>query len=194
MNTERLLSHVLRVIDLTEEEKNIFTASLKIRQYLKGQFIEQAGDISRYQNFVHSGIVKNFYIDQDGNEHIVTFGIEDWWCGDICSFTTQTPAEFHTQCLADSTIIQISYENVERLYLKIPKLERYFRLIVQKAYGNMSKRIVRNHSMPAKDRYIQFIDTYPEIARQVPQYLIASYLGITKEFLSNIRKQIASEK
>ena len=125
--------------------------------------------------------------------NIVAFGIEDWWVGDICSFTTQSSAEFNTQCLDKTTVIQISYNDLEQLFKDIPKLERYFRIIIQKAYGNMSKRIVRNHSMSAKERYLFFIKSYPNIAQRVPQYMIASYLGITKEFLSSIRKQIINE-
>jgi CRP-like cAMP-binding protein len=82
---------------------------------------------------------------------------------------------------------------MEQLYNEVPKFERYFRIIIQAAYGNMSKRLVRNHSMSAKERYLLFINSYPEIAQRVPQYMIASYLGITKEFLSHIRKQISEE-
>ena len=88
---------------------------------------------------------------------------------------------------------QISYEDMEQLFREVPKLERYFRIILQKAYGNMTKRIVQNHSLPAKERYLLFRETYPEIVQRVPQYMIASYLGITKEFLSNIRRRIAEE-
>lgn len=113
--------------------------------------------------------------------------------GDIFSFTTQTPAEFNTQCPENTEVIQISYDDMEQLFADVPALERYFRIIIQKAYGNMSKRIVRNHSMSAKERYLLFLESYPEIVHRVPQYMIASYLGITKELLSSIRKQIVSD-
>ena len=182
-----------QLLPLTEEEKILLAPKLKQRTYLKGQYIVQEGDVYKYQTFILSGKARTFYLDDNGNEHIVAFGIENWWVGDICSFTTQTPAEFNTHCLEKTTVIQIAYDDMEQLYIDVPKFERYFRLIIQKAYGNMSKRIVRNHSMSAKERYLLFTKTYPEIVQRVPQYMIASYLGITKEFLSTIRKQLAQE-
>jgi len=193
MQYKNVLIHINKKINLLESETSILVSKLKERTYLKNQYIVQAGDICKHQTFVLSGKVRTFYLDDNGNEHIVAFGIENWWVGDICSFTTQTPAEFNTQCLDKTTVVQISYENMEQLYADIPKLERYFRIIIQKAYGNMSKRIIRNHSMSAKERYLLFSETYPEIVQLVPQYMIASYLGITKEFLSHIRSQIAKE-
>jgi len=193
MEFENVLKHIRQKVRLTEKEESLIVAKLKNRTYLKGQYIVQGGDVSKFQTFILSGKVRTFYLDDNGSEHIVAFGIEDWWVGDICSFTTQTPAEFNTQCLENTTVLQLSYEDMEQLYNEIPKLDRYFRLIIQKAYGNVSKRIVRNHSMSAKERYLLFIESYPEIVHRVPQYMIASYLGITKEFLSSIRKQIASK-
>ncbi len=190
---EKLLTHITKDINLTEIEEALLISKVKKRTYLKGQYILQAGDICRFQTFIIAGKVRTFYLDNNGNEHIIAFGIENWWVGDICSFATQTPAEFNTQCLEKTTVIQISHKNMERLYLEIPKLERYFRIIIQSAYGSMSKRLVRNHSMSAKERYLLFMNSYPEIAQRVPQYMIASYLGITKEFLSHLRKQIAQE-
>ena len=192
MEINKVIAHINQKVTLTESEEALLVSKLKTRTFLKGQYIVQAGDTSRFQTFILSGKIRTFYLDDKGNEHIVAFGIEDWWIGDICSFNAQTPAEFHTQCLENTTVVQLSFEEMEQLYIDIPKLERYFRLIIQKAYGNVSKRIVRNHSMTAKERYLLFLESYPEIARRVPQYMIASYLGISKEFLSNIRKQISS--
>lgn len=191
MEFNRVLAHINEQITLSEKEETFLVSKLKLRTYLKGQYIIQGEDISKYQTFVLSGKVRTFYLDDNGNEHIVAFGVENWWVGDICSFTTQTPAEFNTQCLEKTTVLQISYNNMEQLYMEIPKLDRYFRLIIQKAYGNMSKRIVQSHSLSAKERYIHFLESYPDIAQRVPQYMIASYLGITKEFLSTIRKQLS---
>jgi len=146
-----------------------------------------------HRNLLQSGIsgkARTFYLDEEGNEHIVAFGIENWWVGDICSFSEQTPANFHVQCLEKTKVVQIPYQAMEELYETVPKLERFFRLILQKAYGNMSKRIIRNHALSARERYLLFLEEHPDIAQRVPQYMIASYLGITKEFLSTIRKQI----
>ena len=187
------LQYLKRYINLTEKEESILISKLKNRTYLKNQYIVQSGDVCRYQTFIISGKVRTFYLDDNGNEHIVSFGIENWWVGDICSFSTQAPGEFNTQCLENTKVVQISYDDMEQLYIDIPKFERFFRKIIQKAYGNMSKRIVRNHSLSAKERYLLFSDEYPNIVQRVPQYMIASYLGITKEFLSNIKNQISKE-
>ncbi len=189
----KLINHINRRIILTEDEQQAIIPHLNLRSYLKGQYIVQEGDVSRNETFIVSGKVRSFYLDDKGNEHIVAFGIEDWWINDICSYTTQTPAEFNIQCLEPTEVIQISRDKMEELFILAPKLERYFRLIIQKAYANMSKRIVNNHAQSAKERYLSFIGTYPDIANRVPQYMIASYLGITKEFLSSLRKQIHSD-
>ena len=193
MEYKSLVEHINKKVNLSAEEEAFLITKLKLRTFLKGQYIVQEGDVSIYQTFIISGKVRTFYLDNNGNEHVISFGIENWWAGDICSFTTRTPAEFNTQCLEQTTVVQISYDNMELLYQEIPKLERYFRVIIQAAYGNMSKRIVRNHSMTAKERYLLFLESYPDIVQRVPQYMIASYLGITKEFLSSIRRQITSD-
>lgn len=187
------LEYLKQVIRLTDDEESAIASKLKFRNYLKGQYILQGGDTSRYQTFILSGKVRTFYLDDNGNEHVISFGIENWWVGDICSFNTQSPADFHVQCLENTKVVQISYDDLEQLYIKVPKLERFFRLIVQNAYGKSQKRIVRNYSLSASERYLLFCEEYPEIAQRVPQYMIASYLGITKEFLSTIRKQLAQK-
>lgn len=166
---------------------------VKQRSYLKGQYICQADDICRYQTYIVSGLARTFYLDASGLEHVVSFGMENWWVGDLCSFASQTPADFNVHCLEKTEVVQISYDNLEQLYQLNPKMERFFRLIIQNAYIESQKRIVRNHSLTARERFVHFSQTYPELIQRVPQYMIASYLGITKEFLSNIRNQIAKE-
>jgi len=193
MSANRLLKHINAKIALSNDEESLLVSKLREKTFLRNQYIVQEGDIYKYQTFVLNGKVRTFYLDENGNEHIVAFGIENWWIGDICSFATQTPAEFNTQCLEKTTVVQISFSDMEELYHTIPKLERYFRLIIQSAYGNMSKRIIRNHAMSAKERYLLFTASYPEIAQRVPKYMIASYLGITKEFLSRMRKQMTDD-
>jgi len=187
------LDYLNQYIQLTPEEEVIISSKVKQRTYLKGQYILQGGDVYKYQTFILSGKVRTFYLDDNGNEHIISFGIENWWVGDLCSLTEQTPADFNVQCLERTQVVQIFHEDMEWLYKEVPAMERFFRLLLQKAYTTMSKRIVRNHSLSAKDRYLLFLKEYPAIAQRVPLYMIASYLGITKEFLSTIRKQIATD-
>ena len=193
MEINRLLHHINDKVALSKDDEVRIISKCRERTFLKGQYVVQQGDISRYQTFILEGKVRTFCLDDKGNEHIVAFGIEDWWVGDICSFATQTPAEFSTQCLERTKVAQISFDDMQQLYKDVPSLERYFRLIVQSAYGNMTKRIVGNHALPAKERYLIFNQSYPDIANRVPLYMIASYLGITKEFLSSIRNKLAKE-
>lgn len=190
MNFDPLLVYMRQFINLNQEETKLLITNLHYRKYLKGQFVVQQGDVCRYENFVVSGCLKTFYVDDKGQEHIVMFALENWWTGDLGSFISQTPADYNVQCLENTEVIQFSYEKLERLYQLIPKLERFFRIIIQKAYVASEKRIVRNFTMPARDRYLAFREQYPEIEQRVPQYMIASYLGITKEFLSKIRNQL----
>ena len=193
MEIESLLKYISRYIDLSEQEISILSEHLKIRDYLKGQFIVQQGDVCKYETFVISGCAKTFFLDQEGNEHVVMFAIENWWTADLGSFITQQPADYNVQCLEKCKVAQFSLESLELLYIQIPKLERFFRIIIQNAFVASQKRIVRNLSLPAKERYLIFRKQYPDIEQRVPQYLIASYLGITKQFLSKIRAGLITE-
>ena len=194
MNVKPFLDYIKQYIGLTAEEESILLSRVTVRKYLKGQFVVQNGDICRHENFVLSGCLKTFYIDEEGQEHIIMFAIENWWTADLGSFITQTPADLSIQCLENSELIQINYNDLQQLYLEIPKLERFFRVIIQKAFVAAQKRIINNFSLPAMERYIQFREQYPKIEQRVPQYMIASYLGITKEFLSKIRSQLIMRK
>ena len=190
MEIELLLKYINRYIDLSDQEIAILSRHVKIRDYLKGQFIVQQGDVCKYESYVISGCVKTFFIDQEGDEHVVMFAIENWWTADLGSFIAQQPADYNVQCLEKTKVAQFSHESLEQLYTQIPKLERFFRIIIQNAFVASQKRVVRNLSLSAKERYLIFRQQYPDIEQRVPQYLIASYLGITKQFLSKIRAEL----
>ncbi|WP_242093308.1 Crp/Fnr family transcriptional regulator [Aestuariivivens sediminicola] len=188
-----LLDYINKHVSLTKEEESTLLSHITFRKYLKGQYILQQGDICRYECYVISGCTKTFYLDDDGQEHIIMFSIEDWWAADMGSFIDQTPADFNIQCLENTELVMFSYDTIEDLYIKVPKLERFFRRIIEKAFIASQKRIVRNFSLTAKEQYLHFRQQYPEIEQRIPQYMIASYLGITKEFLSKIKSQLALE-
>jgi len=191
---ELLLKYIANYVDLNEEEKEILFSKLNYRKYLKGQFVVQHGDVCKYESFVLSGALKTFYLDNDGQEHIVAFAIEKWWTADLGSFITQTPADYNIQCLENTELIQFSYNDLQQLYIELPKMERFFRIIIEKAFVASQRRIVKNLSLTAKERYLKFREQYPQIEQRVPQYMIASYLGFTKEFLSSIRNQLTLEQ
>lgn len=189
-----LLDYIAKYVSLTPEEERVLLLRVKMRKFLKGQFLVQQGDVCKTENFVLSGCLKTFHMDHEGQEHVVMLAIENWWTSDLGSFINQTPADFNVQCLENSEVAQISFEDLEQLYVEIPKLERFFRVIIQKGFAASLKRIVNNFSLPAKERYLKFREQYPQIEQRVPQYIIASYLGMTKEFLSKIRSQLIEEQ
>ncbi len=193
MELEALVKYMNKYIDLSAREISILSSQVKIRTYPKGQYIVQQGDVCNSENFVVSGCTKTFYSDNEGNDHIVMFAIENWWTADLGSFISREPADYSVQCIEKTTVVQFSFDSLEILYREIPQLERFFRIILQKAFVESQKRIVRNHCLPARDRYILFRMQYPSIEQRVPQYLIASYLGITKQFLSKIRADLIGQ-
>jgi len=194
MNSKPLLDYIRIHISLTGQEETLLLSKASNRKFLKGQFVVQQGDVCKYESFVVSGCMKTFYQDHEGHEHIVMFAVENWWASDFDSFITNAPATYNIQCLENTELIQFTYENLELLYKEVPKLERLFRIIFQRALAVTEKRIIKNFALPSKDRYLQFRAQYPEIDQRVPQYMIASYLGITKEFLSKIRSQLISDQ
>jgi len=137
MELTPLFNYLNKYVSLTVEEETVLTSKIRIRTYNKGQFVVQNGDICRYESFVLYGSLKTFYIDNEGQEHIVMFAIENWWTADLGSFIEQSPADYNVQCLEKSVLAQLSYDDLEQLYLQIPKLERFFRIIIQKAYGQL---------------------------------------------------------
>lgn len=194
MNVQPLLTHIAKYVTLTSHEESILLSQIKFRKYLKNQYIVQQGDICKYFSFVVSGCVRVFHLDYEGKEHIIRFAIEDWWVGDLGSFVEQVPAIYNVQCLENTEVFQVSIEKLNKLYLEVPRIERLFRILFQDAFIASEKRIVNNFSLTAKERYLNLLDQSPDFMQRVPQYMIASYLGITKEFLSKIRNQLTFDQ
>lgn len=193
MNSKPLIDYFNRIVTLTNKEEEMIREKVIYRRYLKDQYLVQQGDVCKHINFIVKGCVKLFYASPDGLEHILMFAIEDWWASDMGSFITQTPADYNVQCIEKTELIQLNHSDLEELFISIPKLERCFRKITERSLVASQKRIVRNFSKTAKERYLFFKENYPSIENRIPQYMLASYLGITKEFLSRIKSQIAKE-
>lgn len=194
MKHKQLLDHIRMSVDLTPEEESLLLSKIVYRKYLKNQYILQQGDVSKAACFVLSGCAKTFFMDKSGQEHIVVLAIEDWWTTDLESFLHQTPADYNVQCIEDTEVIQFMSHIMEELYRDIPKLERFWRKKMEGAYIASQKRVLRNFTLTAKERYLIFRKRYSKIEQRIPQYLVASYLGITKEFLSKIKSQLIKEK
>ena len=193
MSKDIFLGYIKKHIDLNENEESIILSKIKERKYLKNQFLVQQGDVCRYICFIVSGCVRSYHIDDDGNEHTVSFSIENWWSSDMGSFITQKPADYNVECIEPTSLIQFDSVLMEELYKTIPKLERVFRIITQNALVSAQRRVVNTFSKTARERFEIFRENYPELEQRIPQYMIASYLGVTKEFFSKIKGQIARE-
>ena len=185
-----LIKNISRHAILNPEEIAVFEASWTKKTLEKGEYLLRNGDVCRHDNYIVSGALKAFYINsENGNEEILYFAIDDWWATDMESFSKQKPSIYNIQAIDKTTVLQISYHSFQKLLHEIPSLERYFRIILESYLGSLQKRIIYNNVYDAEHRYYDFLKTYPNIASKVPQYLIASYLGVSAEFLSRIRKK-----
>lgn len=194
MMYELILQNVSRFIQLTPEEKVVFTSMLKVRQVHKKAFLIQEGDRCRHTYFVNKGCLRTYYTDKEGIEHNVQFSIEDWWVGDMYSVLSQKPARYNVVALEDSELLAIEQDDQERLYGQVPKFERFFRNLLQNAFVALQERILSGMSETAEERYLNFRKKYPDMEKRIPQNQIASYLGITPESLSRVRRNMTRKK
>ncbi len=187
---EKLIENLSRYTKLQDEEVQIIRSRFSIKRFRKHQFILQEGDISRYETFIVKGLTRTYELDESGQEHIIQFGQEDWWVGDLYSFLTQTATPFNIDCIEDTDVLRISKDQLDQLYVEVPKLERHFRILIQNAFITSTKRISSTLRLSAAERYAEFVRTYPEIERRVPNHQIASFLGIKPQSLSRIRGKL----
>jgi len=190
MNFDLLLSNISRHISLSTEEIAFFTSLLKLRSLNNGEFLLREGNICKYESFVIRGCLKTYYLDENGFEHIIDFSIEEWWADDLYSLLTQTPSKSNIKAIEDTDIIQISKPDLELLYQKITKFERFFRILFQNAYIAQRDQINQALSASAEERYILFMKQKPYAEKRFSQKDIASYLGVTPQFLSALKKRL----
>jgi CRP-like cAMP-binding protein len=190
---ELIRKNIAKHIQLTDEEFNYFTSLIKTKRLRKKQFLLEEGEICNNECFVNSGCLRLYYLDDKGQEHIVQFAVMDWWIGDQFSFLTGQPSRYFIDALLESEVLLIEKTKLEELYIKIPKFERFFRIAFQSAFVAMQQRILSKLSDPAEKNYLDFVHRYPEIEQAVPQHQVASYLGISPESLSRIRRQLSGK-
>lgn len=187
---EQLINSISQYIKLSSEEENLIEDYWTEKILEKGDYLLRNGAVCRTDNFVTNGALKAFYINPlTGKEEILYFAIENWWATDIESFQKQKASIYNIQAIEKTELLQINYHSFQKMLIEIPKLERFFRIILENYLGSLQKRLITNNTLDAEQRYFSFIENYSKIADKVPQYLIASYLGITAEFLSRIRKK-----
>lgn len=188
-----LRSQILKRISLTDgefERVQTFFIPKKIR---KGQFLLRAGEVSKYLAFVEKGCLRQYSIDSKGEEHVVQFAVEDWWISDMYSSLTGTPATYNIDALEDSEVLLLDTALQEKLCTEIPPFERFFRLLLQSNFVAKERRIEAALSLTAEEQYLSLLEMYPKLFQRIPQNQIASYLGITPQSLSRIRKTLADK-
>lgn len=184
-----ILTNIKRFVTLTDEEEDRITSVIKTSRVKKKQYIIQPGFVCQNRTYIVEGAFRVFYLDDEGKEHTVSIGVEDWYVTDFHSYINQSPALNFAEALEDSIIFQMRYEDIEPLCKEIHALSEYFRLTTEKAFAFSRRRVVSNISMTAEQRYDDYVKKYPNIVNRVPQYVLASYLGMSAEFLSKIRKR-----
>lgn len=183
-----LLAHIGKYITLTSDEQQLLLSSVKIKRLQRRQFLVQEGSFCKYESFVVKGCLRTYYTDPKGVDHTLSFAVEDWWAADLESFLHGTPAKWNIEALEPTVLLCIEKQDLDRLYQQIPAFERFFRLLHQQAFIAQTNRILWSISLPGAARYAAFLATYPAIAQRIAQKYIASYLGITPVFLSQLRK------
>lgn len=186
-----IILEIFKGISFSQEEVKIIESKFERLNLKKDSALLNADELVLNQYFVYSGCLRTYFIDNSGKEHTIQFAINDWWISDYTAFFTTTKAIMNIESLQDATLYKISKKDMDVLYSKIPQLETFFRKKMEKAFASFQKRILGSLSQSAKERYISFVRTYPNIEQSVKNYHIASYLGVTTETLSRIRKEIA---
>jgi len=192
MNINKLIESFSNdIFPLSEEEINQLKSKFKERQIKRRQFILQEGDVCKHYTFVSEGCFKLYKIDHSGKERNLQFSIENEWISDLGSLYSETPSALYIEAIEQSTILQIERKDLVYLYTHFPNIDRNFRVIIENSFIALQKRMFQNISATAEERYLYFLKTRPNLFNRISNVQIASYLGVTPEFLSTIRKKIA---
>lgn len=192
---EAIIKNIRRHIEPIDEEIAILSSLAAVKTVKRKELLLKEGDVARHQFFVINGCLRTYTIDSGGKEHVLMFAPEDWWCsGDLYSFLSGQKSVNHLEALEPTTLLQISKDNLDVLYQQAPKFERFFRVLFQNAFIFHQNRINANLSQPAEGRYDLFTKTYPDLENRIPQKYIASYIGVTPEFFSQMKSNLLRKK
>jgi len=186
---QTIINYVRKIVPLTDEEATEFADAFKVIKVKKRQFIIQPDFTAKSRYFVLQGSLRAYVVGDEGQDHTIQLAMEEWWISDYNSYIFQQPASMFVMALEDSLMLQITYEGEARLKAANHKFETFFRVLAERSVAFMQKRIISNLTQSAEERYSLFMEKYPAMALRFPQYVIASYLGMTTEFLSKIRNQ-----
>ena len=191
---EVLFNTINQKVNLTTDEEEQCKTFFTFKKIKKKQYLVQQEDVCKYSAFISKGLLRSGFTDDKGSEHILQFATEGWWISDLYSFFTGEPSVYFIDAVEDSELLLQTKETNEEMLIKVPKMERYFRLLTQNALIALQRRLVGSLSQSAEEKYVNLLETHPQIIQRVPQHMIASFIGVTPETLSRIRKQMASRK
>ncbi|MBS1639906.1 MAG: Crp/Fnr family transcriptional regulator [Bacteroidetes bacterium] len=194
ISVDILLNSVCEHIILTEEDKDFFVSLLEPKKIKRKELLVFEGEITQQQYYILKGCFRAYQIDKDGVERVSYLAIEGQWISGLHSFLSQNPSQIFVEALENSELLGISKINLELLYTTVPSFEKFFRLFYQNALLAAMERVSQSISLNAEQRYLNFIQTRPDLEQRIPQKHIASYLGITPEFLSMLRSRMVKRK
>lgn len=189
MSAEIFRSHIEKFIDLNEEEFATILAFFKVANFKKKENLLVEGQICKSHYFVLKGCLRKFFINEKGIEQTTEFAIENWWMTDNMAYEHKLTTEFYIQAVENSEVLTIDRSSQEKLLAEFPKMERYFRFIYQRAYAASQIRFKYLYEFSKEDFYLHFCKTQPQFVQRIPQYLVASFLGLTPEYLSELRNK-----
>ena len=188
------IANIRKKISLSPENMDRLIAAFKMLRVKRKQLIIQPGSIARYRIYVLKGTFRSFVIDDKGDDHTIQIAIDDWWISDYNSYIHQVPATQFVEALEASIVLQIDHRAEEELKAANWELATLFRLMAERSAAYLARRIVSNLTKNAEERYQEFASAYPAAAERLPQYVLASYLNMSKEFLSKIRNDKVRKK
>lgn len=194
MSFELISANVSKHIRLTEAEMDLFTAYLQPKKLKKKELLLQQGEVCKYSAFVTAGCLRGYSIDKDGTEHVLSFAPADWWMADMYSLISQQPGVLNIEALEETDMLLLSKINQEKLYAEIPKFERFFRILAEKSLVANQQRLIDRLSLTGEERYKIFCNRYPTLINHLPQKQIAAYIGVSPEFLSRARAEMAKAR
>ena len=189
-----LFQKIKEYVELKEEDIELLNNYFKCNQISKGEFLYQEGDAVKNAFFVKSGLFRTYILDEQGVEHILQFALPGWWTGDLGSFISDETTKFFVEALEDSEVLTISKKSWDELLEKAPFYLDYHRKLLERGLVATQNRLLEAYSTDATKKYLHLLETFPDILQRVPQYMIASYLGMTRETLSRVRRQLSNKK
>ena len=191
MNNEPIINYFSNILPLNSEEIDALKKTFKERRIKRRQFILQEGYVCKLNTFVVEGCFRIYFVDEKGKEYNIQFAVENWWIGDISSFHSEEPSKLYIEALENSVILQIKKQDQLDLFVNHPKFNQIFRVFTENALVTYQRRVLQNISSTAEERYLDFLKRYPYFFNRISNVQIASFLGVTPEFLSVIRKNIS---